>query len=933
MSKILIFESDHAFAVELRTELSVLGCTVQVFKEGATGLTAASEGVPNLILVSADLRPMNGFSICNKLKKDPRLERVPVILMSADQSEETFEQHRKLRTRADDYVRKPLPMPELVARIRALIPLAGLSALGATRIVDDGPRPQPGAAQLRLDMQLEPRMLPSLEADSVLTGVHVAMDPKPEPARFLDVALLDDVADEEATRAGGEPYAPSVEPPPAPLAGAPRAGGLVTTQILEERLPSEPPPSADAESIHEDEYEGATSVVDVSSALSQASRVAPLPPPRAPTASSPALPEPRAPMASRPLISEPRAPLAPAPPGSEPLGAMPLLAPTSEPFAASAPLGLDVGDATSSSAVVQLRQALMLAHQELQRLRPQVTELSRARAEISDLRRELAVARESSSAESERASDGLREKLHRTEEEVVALRDEANQRHRELLEARAQASVHQRELIELRDARLAFEQRAAEAIARLDAVHADKALAERAVEDWRENHRKLAEQLEHLGRELRARKAEHETELERSSLEREEFVLKLEERLRRELTSGDEQHASVVSSLEARLAAMAAEAATRVERLQSAHAEAVGLLEEGFARRLAHALEAPSAELASLGARHAAELTARDAEHARAIERLRAEHAEALQRREARGATDAAPLQAELAGLRGEVEALARRIEELEEELALTERQRAHSAGRVVDLEREIGRAREEADAALRSGDVVAAERAAWQLAEEDARRQREALEARLASIDADHAAALGKALDTHREELQQQAAMVAEREQAHELETAEQVGLALAEAEAQRAKLASELAALTDERDEATHSAQSRAARIGELERVVVELGRAVQEREERARQIEAEAAAARADAEAALRAQLARSDEARLQELAAAEERRRAERDAYDVQLVRLRGDLDAAQAGLQRARERWSEDRVALQKARDAITSLIAASERDE
>ena len=96
MSKVLIFESDHAFAVELRTELSVLGCTVQVFKEGATGLMAASQGAPDLILISADLRPMNGFSICNKLKKDPTLQRVPVILMSADQSEETFEQHRKL---------------------------------------------------------------------------------------------------------------------------------------------------------------------------------------------------------------------------------------------------------------------------------------------------------------------------------------------------------------------------------------------------------------------------------------------------------------------------------------------------------------------------------------------------------------------------------------------------------------------------------------------------------------------------------------------------------------------------------------------------------------------------------------------------------------------------------------------------------------------
>ena len=66
---------------------------------------------------------MNGFPVCNKLKKDPALKDVPLIIMSSESSEETFEQHRKLRTRADDYVHKPIAFGELHQHISAFIAL------------------------------------------------------------------------------------------------------------------------------------------------------------------------------------------------------------------------------------------------------------------------------------------------------------------------------------------------------------------------------------------------------------------------------------------------------------------------------------------------------------------------------------------------------------------------------------------------------------------------------------------------------------------------------------------------------------------------------------------------------------------------------------------------------------------------------------------
>src|SRR5262245_16178820 len=128
MTKVLVFESDPSFAGELRTELGRLGATVQVVDDGNLGLQAAAQDKPDLILLSIELPRMNGFSVCNKLKKDPNLKDVPLVIMSSESSEETFEQHRKLRTRADDYVHKPIAFGELLQHINAFVPLAADSA-------------------------------------------------------------------------------------------------------------------------------------------------------------------------------------------------------------------------------------------------------------------------------------------------------------------------------------------------------------------------------------------------------------------------------------------------------------------------------------------------------------------------------------------------------------------------------------------------------------------------------------------------------------------------------------------------------------------------------------------------------------------------------------------------------------------------------------
>jgi CheY-like chemotaxis protein/chromosome segregation ATPase len=138
-TKVLVFESDIVFAGELRSELGSLGCTTTVVDDGNVGLQQAASEKPDLILLSIELPRMNGFSVCNKLKKDPNLKDVPLIIMSSESSDETFEQHKKLRTRAEDYVHKPVAFGELLQHIQGFVPIGSTAAPDADGaiVIDD----------------------------------------------------------------------------------------------------------------------------------------------------------------------------------------------------------------------------------------------------------------------------------------------------------------------------------------------------------------------------------------------------------------------------------------------------------------------------------------------------------------------------------------------------------------------------------------------------------------------------------------------------------------------------------------------------------------------------------------------------------------------------------------------------------------------------
>ncbi|HSB19421.1 MAG TPA: response regulator [Anaeromyxobacteraceae bacterium] len=121
--KILLIENDAAIASELTRVLEARGLEVRVTGDGKEGLELARDGRPDAVVLCVELPRMSGYSVCQKLKKDEALRAIPVVLTSAEATEETFEAHRKLKARADDYLIKPYAPAALLAKLGALLHL------------------------------------------------------------------------------------------------------------------------------------------------------------------------------------------------------------------------------------------------------------------------------------------------------------------------------------------------------------------------------------------------------------------------------------------------------------------------------------------------------------------------------------------------------------------------------------------------------------------------------------------------------------------------------------------------------------------------------------------------------------------------------------------------------------------------------------------
>jgi DNA-binding response OmpR family regulator/chromosome segregation ATPase len=113
---VLIIDAEEGFAGQLAAILRDHGLESQQTGDGKIGMDLAKEHEPQAIVLCVELPRMSGYSICAKLKKDAQLKSIPLIITSAEATPETFEHHKKLKTRAEEYLKKPFP-PSLLLQV------------------------------------------------------------------------------------------------------------------------------------------------------------------------------------------------------------------------------------------------------------------------------------------------------------------------------------------------------------------------------------------------------------------------------------------------------------------------------------------------------------------------------------------------------------------------------------------------------------------------------------------------------------------------------------------------------------------------------------------------------------------------------------------------------------------------------------------------
>jgi two-component system response regulator VanR len=114
--KILVIEDDRDIEELLQFFLEDNGYQVAIARDGLEGITMFREGGFSLILLDIMLPKIDGYAVCELVRKE---SDIPIIMVTALSDEE--DQMKGLDLLADDYITKPFSMPVLLRKIGAVL--------------------------------------------------------------------------------------------------------------------------------------------------------------------------------------------------------------------------------------------------------------------------------------------------------------------------------------------------------------------------------------------------------------------------------------------------------------------------------------------------------------------------------------------------------------------------------------------------------------------------------------------------------------------------------------------------------------------------------------------------------------------------------------------------------------------------------------------
>ncbi len=115
---ILIVDDQPSARETMAAVLAGQGLNLLFAENGSEGIEQAKAVLPDLIILDVMMPGMDGFEVCERLRSDPQLAEVPIILLTSLDDFET--KVRGLEAGADDFVSKPFNRVELLARIRTI---------------------------------------------------------------------------------------------------------------------------------------------------------------------------------------------------------------------------------------------------------------------------------------------------------------------------------------------------------------------------------------------------------------------------------------------------------------------------------------------------------------------------------------------------------------------------------------------------------------------------------------------------------------------------------------------------------------------------------------------------------------------------------------------------------------------------------------------
>ncbi len=118
-NKILIVDDNADLLTVLRLGFSKSGFVVRTANNGAEALKKVRSFAPNLILLDLIMPEMDGFAVCETLKRNRDTADIPIVVLSGLSSQ--LSRFAGLESGADEYLTKPFNFSEILARVKSVL--------------------------------------------------------------------------------------------------------------------------------------------------------------------------------------------------------------------------------------------------------------------------------------------------------------------------------------------------------------------------------------------------------------------------------------------------------------------------------------------------------------------------------------------------------------------------------------------------------------------------------------------------------------------------------------------------------------------------------------------------------------------------------------------------------------------------------------------